>query len=157
MLAVREDRADDELGTPARAQNLGAAKRMILQIGILLVVEVVQQRDDAPHFFVFAERARVPAHRRLDRERMLPQALALGVLGQHVPGIFTRQFERHRLALFVFSSIRFSSISRYSSDGRAALCDSSAISGRGVRRAAIGISLFRSPGIATALPFIMPS
>ena len=83
VLAVREDRADDEFRTAARAQNLGAAKRMILQIGILLVVEIVQQRDDAPHFFVFAERARIATHRGLDGERMLPQALALGVLGQH--------------------------------------------------------------------------
>ena len=60
---------------------------MVLRIGIALVVEVVQQRDGAPVVFVLAELPRVAAHRGLDAEHVLPQALALRVLGHQRPGV----------------------------------------------------------------------
>jgi hypothetical protein len=45
----------------------------------------------------------------------------------------------------------------YSSVGLAALYDSVAIIGRGASRAATGIILFRSPGLASGFPFIIAS
>src|SRR5688500_5473325 len=95
---MRENRTDDKLGASTRAQNFGAAKWMILQLGILLVVEIMQQRHDAPHFFVFAEGAGVPANRGFHRKRMLPQALAFGVLGEDVPRVVACQF-KHRCSM----------------------------------------------------------
>ena len=59
---------------------------MIGRRRIALVVEVVEQRDDAPLLLVLAERARVAADGGLDGERVLAQALALGPLGQQRPG-----------------------------------------------------------------------
>ena len=52
-----------------------------------LVVEVVEQRRDAPALLVLAELPRVAAHRGLDGQRVLQQAVALGVLGQQRPGV----------------------------------------------------------------------
>ena len=71
----------------------------ILQIRVLLVIEIVQQRDNAPHVFVLAEHARITTDRGLDRERVLSKAFALGVLGQLGPRIFTRQLEHHSVGL----------------------------------------------------------
>ena len=50
-----------------------------------------------PHaVFVLAERAGVAAHRGLDRQRVLQQAVALGVLGQQRPGVVAIQVHRFR-------------------------------------------------------------
>ena len=90
VVGVREDRARHPLGIALRLQDLDAAKRMVLLVGIALVVEVVQQRDDAPVVFVLAELPRVAAHRGFDRQHVLPQALALRVLGHQRPGVVSR-------------------------------------------------------------------
>ena len=60
---------------------------MIAERRPALVVEVVQQRGDAPAFLVLAELLRVAAHGGLDGQRVLQQAVALRVLGQEGPGI----------------------------------------------------------------------
>ena len=52
---------------------------MVRLIGPALVVEVVQQRDDAPVLLVLADQPGVAAHGRLDGQHVLPQAFALGV------------------------------------------------------------------------------
>jgi hypothetical protein len=53
---------------------------------IPLVVEIMEQGDDAPSLLVLAEFARVAADRRFDRERVLAQALALRPLSEQRPG-----------------------------------------------------------------------
>ena len=73
-------------GIAERSQMLAALVGMIAERRIALVVEVVEQRDDAPLLFVLAELPRVAAHRGFDRERMLAQALALRPLSQELPG-----------------------------------------------------------------------
>ena len=64
---------------------------MVLAIGILLVVEVVDERDEAPRVFVLAPHPRVAAHRGLDGQQMLAQALALHVLGHERPRALARR------------------------------------------------------------------
>jgi hypothetical protein len=51
-----------------------------------LVVEVVEQRGDAPELLVFAEFPRVRTHGSLHSERVAEERLALRVTGQRVPG-----------------------------------------------------------------------
>ena len=96
VVGVRQDRARHPLGIALRLQDLDAAKRMVLLVGPALVVEVVQQRDDAPVLFVLAEQPRVAAHRGFDRQHVLAQALALRVLGHQRPGRLSRH--RHSIA-----------------------------------------------------------
>ena len=90
VVGVRQDRARHPLGIALRLQDLDAAERMVLLIRIALVVEVVQQRDGAPVVLVLAELPRVAAHRRLDAQHVLAQALALRVLGHQRPRVFSR-------------------------------------------------------------------
>src|SRR4029078_1108875 len=68
------------------AQDLGALEGVILQVRILLVVEIVEERGIAPEQLVLAELAGVAAHRGLDGEGVLQQALALGVRREQRPG-----------------------------------------------------------------------
>ncbi len=67
VLGVREDALDDDLRVALLAQDRRAVLRMLVERGVDLVVEVVQERGDAPQLLVLAEVARVPARRRLDR------------------------------------------------------------------------------------------
>ena len=55
-------------------------------VRVLLVVEIVQQPDQAPLIGIAAEPGRVSAHRRLDSQHVLDQALALCVLIEKRPG-----------------------------------------------------------------------
>ena len=68
------------------AQHRRAVLRVLVERGVALVVEVVQQRHVAPRLLVLAALAGVGAHRRLDRERVPEQRLALRPLGQKRPG-----------------------------------------------------------------------
>ena len=52
-----------------------------------LVVEVVEQGDDAPLLLVLAEVPRVPADRGLHGERVSQQRLGLRVRRQRLPGL----------------------------------------------------------------------
>src|SRR5262245_20071827 len=87
LLRVRQNRADCPLRIAFGAENLAAPVGMIAERRPPLVVEVVEQADRAPVVLVLAERARVAAHRDLDRQRMFQQAVALGVLLQQLPGV----------------------------------------------------------------------
>ena len=57
VVGVRQDRARHPLRIAERRQNLDATVRMILAVGILLVVEVVHERDEAPLVLVLAPHA----------------------------------------------------------------------------------------------------
>ena len=60
---------------------------MVFRARPSFVVEVVQQRDNAPAVLVLAEPAGIAAHRGFDRQRVLPQTVALRVLGQQRPRV----------------------------------------------------------------------
>src|SRR4029078_13037605 len=90
VFRVRQNRARHPLGIALRLEDLDAAEGMVLLIGIALVVEVVQQRDRPPVVLVLAELPRVAAHRRFDAEHVLPQALALLLLGDESPCLVSR-------------------------------------------------------------------
>ena len=92
---MRQDRARHPLRVALLLQDLHAAKRMIRLIGPALVVEVVQQRHHAPVVLVLTPEPRVAAHRGFDREHVLPQALALRMLGDQRPRLIPRQHRAH--------------------------------------------------------------
>ncbi len=87
MLRVREHRLDDLLRVALLVEDRGSVLGMLVEGGVDLVVEVVQERGDAPELLVFSERARVPAHGRLDRERVTEERFALRVTSKRVPGL----------------------------------------------------------------------
>ena len=76
-------------GVALLTEDRRAVLRMLVERGVDLVVEVVQQRRRAPELLVLAELLRVGADRRLHRERLPLQGLALRVLGQRLPGALT--------------------------------------------------------------------
>src|SRR5947208_896389 len=88
MLGVRQHGADNALWIPLLAKDRRAVLRMLVQRGVNLVVEIVQQRRHAPELLVLAEAARVRGGRGLDGERVPPQRLALRVAGEGLPGAF---------------------------------------------------------------------
>jgi hypothetical protein len=95
MFRVRQHGLDDLVRVSLLAQDRRAVLRMPVERRVHLVVEVVEQRDDAPELLVLAELPRVEAHRRFDGERVAKERLALGVARQRVPG--TVAGEVHRL------------------------------------------------------------
>ncbi len=88
---VREDGPRHPFRIAQRPQVLATLVGMVAQRRVPLVVEVVEQRDDAPLLFVGALLPGIAAHRRLDGQRVLAQALALGPLGQQLPCRLSRQ------------------------------------------------------------------
>ncbi len=66
VVGVREHRAHEPLGIAELAQVRRAVLRMLVERGVALVVEVVQQRDVAPRLLVLAA---LRAHRRARRPR----------------------------------------------------------------------------------------
>ena len=66
---------------------------------VLLVVEVVDQADHAPHRLVLAGTPGTGPHRRLDRQGVLDQARVGGVLGEQLPGVVTGGYELHGASL----------------------------------------------------------
>jgi hypothetical protein len=58
-----------------------------VEVGIALVVEVVNEPGDGPELLVLAVAAGVGPHPRLDRERMLAQRLRLGPIAEKRPGL----------------------------------------------------------------------
>src|SRR6266481_6271707 len=84
---VSQDRSDDSIRIAATTQNVRAGKWMLIGRGKHLVIEVMQQPDQSPLVDISVGSAVTwcaRAHRRLDRHRMLPQALAFGVFTQQV-------------------------------------------------------------------------
>src|SRR5256885_9779767 len=93
---VAQDRLDDSIGIAATAQNVRARKWMLIGRGKHFVIEVMKQTDKPPLVDISVGSTvtrRAPAHRSLNRQRMLPKALTLGVFAQQVPGFCSA---RHR-------------------------------------------------------------
>src|SRR5262245_43269262 len=82
---MRENRTRHPLRIPAALKLLTSAERVVRGRLIPFVIEIVQQCDEAPGVFVFTELSRVTAHRRFDREGVLPKALALSPFGEQCP------------------------------------------------------------------------
>src|SRR5215218_6277815 len=81
-----EDALDNLVRPALAAQDRLPVLRVLIERGMDLVVEVVQEGGRAPELFVLAEAPRVRAHRGLDRERMAEERLALRVTVQRLPG-----------------------------------------------------------------------
>src|SRR5262245_37422871 len=69
---------------------------MIGRIGPALVVEIVQQADDAPALLVLAELAGISPHRRLDGDHVFLEAFALGVFREQLPCVVAIHFSAPR-------------------------------------------------------------
>jgi hypothetical protein len=95
-VGVRGDRAHDHRIDVAGLE-LGQRDSRVagLEVGVALVVHVVQQADDAPQLLVLALLARIGAHRRLDRQAVAPKRLRLDPFGKQVPGLIARKPHRH--------------------------------------------------------------
>ena len=77
VIGVGEHGAHEPLRVAQLAQVRRAVLRMLVERGMALVVEVVQQGHVAPRVLVGAALARIGAHRGLDRVGVAPQRLAL--------------------------------------------------------------------------------
>ena len=99
MLGVGEHRLDDLLRIALLAEDRSAVLRMLVERGVDLVVEVVEQRRDAPELLVPVEPRRVRGGGGLDRERVPQQRFALRVLRERLPGLFAgRSHDPARIA-----------------------------------------------------------
>ena len=67
-----------------------------LEIGVLLVVEVVEDAGGRPQLLVLAVAAGVGAHRRLHAQHVLAQRVALGPLAEQLPGLVARRCRHGR-------------------------------------------------------------
>ena len=88
VLGMREHGLDDLLRVALLAEDRRAVLRVLVERRVDLVVEVVEERGDAPELLVPAELARVRGRRSLDRERVTEQRFALRVPRQRLPGLF---------------------------------------------------------------------
>ena len=82
IVGMRADRVDYFLGIARGAQDGRALQRMIGGIGPALVIEIVQEADDAPGFFIGAMFFGVGAHGDFDRLHVAHQAGVLDVFVQ---------------------------------------------------------------------------
>ena len=73
VLGMREHGQDQHLGVALLAEDRRAVLRMLVERGVDLVVEVVEERRAAPQLLVLAEVAGVPAGRRLHGQRVTEQ------------------------------------------------------------------------------------
>src|SRR6266849_8597324 len=97
------DRFDEAFGIAAATENVRARERMLIGRRKHLVIEIMQQADQSPFVnisIVVAVTLRARAHRRLDCQRVLAQAVAPGVLAQQLPSFVSTGH-------FCFSSERF--------------------------------------------------
>ena len=85
MLGVREHRLDELLRVPLLAQDRRAVLRMLVERGMDLVVEVVEERRRAPELLVLAVQPRVEADGSLDGERVPEERLARRVARERLP------------------------------------------------------------------------
>src|SRR5690606_36144025 len=88
VLGMAENRADHLLRAAALTQDLRADYGMTLDadVGVALVVEVVQQSDQAPEVRILTEALGIGPHRRFHREHVAQQMRLCGVLGDELPG-----------------------------------------------------------------------
>src|SRR5260221_8216636 len=82
---MREARHDQLLGVALLAQNRRAVLRMLVERGVDLVVEVVQERRAAPEHFVLRPEPRIEPYRRFHGQRVPQQPLALCVVRERCP------------------------------------------------------------------------
>jgi UDP-N-acetylglucosamine 1-carboxyvinyltransferase len=94
VLGVGEDGVDDFLWIALLAEDRCTVLRVLVERRVHLVIEVVEERRNAPELFVAAELARVRSSRRLDSERVPKQRFALCVLRERLPG-FVAGGRRH--------------------------------------------------------------
>jgi hypothetical protein len=94
------DGAGDDSVPSALSEDCVAFVRIIFEAGPTVVVEVVNQADDAPHVLAVrravAQLAGAGAHAGFDGERVLAQAFGLGELAQEFPGGFSCSGFVHR-------------------------------------------------------------
>ena len=86
VLCVRQHALDQLLRVALLAEDRGTVLRMLVQRGVDLVVEVVQERGRAPELLVPVELARIGTNRGLHRQRVAQERFALCVTGERVPG-----------------------------------------------------------------------
>jgi hypothetical protein len=81
---VRRDAAD-QLGGIAQALELGEGVARVagLEVGMALVVELVEQAGEAPQLLLAAAPTRLVAHRGLHREAVAAKRLGADPLVQH--------------------------------------------------------------------------
>ncbi len=89
VLGMREDGLDQLLRVALLAQDRRAVLRMLVERGMDLVVEVVEEGGRAPELLVLAVEPCVGADGRLDGERVPQQRLALRVLRERLPRLLT--------------------------------------------------------------------
>ena len=94
---MREDRFDHVLGPALLAEDRRAVLGVLVEGGVDLVVEVVEEGDDGPALLVLAVLPRVGPHRGLDGERVPQQRLALRVAREGLPGSLAGRFQERRL------------------------------------------------------------
>jgi hypothetical protein len=78
VLGVGEDGDDDLLRPALLAEDGRAVLRVLVERGVDLVVEVVEERGGAPELLVLAVLAGVEADARLDREGVAAERLGSG-------------------------------------------------------------------------------
>src|ERR687891_1393737 len=85
VLRMGEDGLDDLLRPALLAQDGRAVLRVLVERGVHLVVEVVEERDGAPELLVLTLPARVEAQARLHGEGVAEEGLALRVPREGFP------------------------------------------------------------------------
>src|ERR687892_101915 len=88
VLRMGEDGLDDLLRPALLAQDGRAVLRVLVERGVHLVVEVVEERDGAPELLVLTLPARVEAHARLHCKGVAEEGLALRVPREGFPRAF---------------------------------------------------------------------
>jgi hypothetical protein len=89
VLGMGEHGSDHDLGIALLTQDRRAVLRMLVERGVDLVVEIVQQRDGRPELLVLAEALRIAANGGLDGQGMTQERLALRVARQGLRGVVT--------------------------------------------------------------------
>src|SRR5262245_3868127 len=97
ILRMAEDGFDHLFGIAVRGEDPAAFEGMTLRLrsveivfGKTLVIEIVEEPGVAPKIFVLPPELCIPPHRRFHRKRVLPQAVARGVLAEKRPGFVAR-------------------------------------------------------------------
>src|ERR1700737_3091158 len=88
-IIVRQDSIDNLLVVTTFAHPLGGDLGMFPQIGIFLVIAVVQQPSHSPEFFVFAIFASIETQGNFNREHMLLKILIFYMPRHELVGIIT--------------------------------------------------------------------
>jgi len=83
-----------DLGGPTTLGEDGHPRqRVLVQRGMLFVVQIVKQPRGRPQLLILAVLPGVGTHGRFHRQSVLEQARRFGVLGQQIPGILTSCFQ----------------------------------------------------------------